>query len=255
MRSDLPCASPRGRPRCRSGARRRLERFSIRVRRWWVLFPLYSLPGREAAKEAGSARSAPGGKCSNGRLRSASAAPCSVLMALATARDAASVRTSPAVLEPARLAAAALLLLGAGPAGCPPRLLLQPASGLPLPVTAAPPGSELRWEPPTKVSVPRATGAEERADTPRSPSRAASQFRLPAARRAPLLKRGWRLPCAHACWVGFPWALGRQGTLVALHFPSPKVWRWPGSGASEQNRPMGKHVLSQPRLRSQLKKE
>lgn len=166
-----------------------------------MLFPLYSLPGREAAKEAGSARSAPGGKCSNGRLRSASAAPCSVLMALATARDAASVRTSPAVLEPARLAAAALLLLGAGPAGCPPRLLLQPASGLPLPITAAPPGSELRWEPPTEVSVPRATGAEERADTPRSPSRAASQFRLPGCAPRSPLKEGLEAPL-RACVLG-----------------------------------------------------
>lgn len=102
-------------------------------------FRLYSLPRREAAKEAGSARSAPGSKCSSDRLRSVSAAPCSVLMAPATARDAASVRTSPAVPEPARLAAAALLLLlGAGPAGCPPRLLLLPASGLPLPVAGAP---------------------------------------------------------------------------------------------------------------------
>lgn len=204
---------PEGTPRCRSGARPRLERFSIRVRRWWVFFPLYSLPGREAAKKAGSARSALGRKCSSGRLRSASAAPCSVLMALATTRDAESVRTSPAVPEPARLAAAALLLLGAGPAGCPPRLLLLlPASGLPLPVAAAPPGSALRWEPPTEVSVPRATGAEERADTPRPPSRAASQFRLPGCAPLSPLKEGLEAPLRACVLSGLSSALGRQGT-------------------------------------------
>lgn len=131
---------PEGTPCRRPGARPRLERFSIGVLQRLVLFPLYSLARREAAKEAGSARSAPGGKCNSGRLRFASAAPCWVLMAPATARDAESVRTSPAVPEPARLAAAALLLLlGAGPAGCPPRLLLQPASALPLPVAGTPP--------------------------------------------------------------------------------------------------------------------
>lgn len=171
-------------------------------------------------------------------------------MALATARDPASVRTSPAVPEPARLAAAALLLLGAGPAGCPPRLLLLAASGLPLSVAAAPPGSALRWEPPTEVSVPRATGAEERADTPSSPSRAASQFRLPGCAPRSPLKEGLEAPLRACVLSGLPSALGRQGTPVALHFPPPKVWRWPGSGASEQNRPMGKHVLSQPRLGS-----
>lgn len=213
-------------------------------------FPLYSLPLREAAKEAGSARSAPGGKCSSGRLRSASATLCSVLMAPATARDAASARTSPAVPEPARLAAAARLLLGAGPAGCPPRLLLQPASGLLSPCRWCAPGSALRWEPPTEVSVPRAMGAEERADTPRSPGKAASQLRLPGCAPRSSLKEGLEAPL-RAC---VPRGLSlRQGTLVALHFPSPKVWQWPGSGAGEQNRQVGKHVLSQPRLGSQLK--
>lgn len=61
------------------------------------------------------------------------------------------------------------------------------------------PGSALRWEPPTEVSVPRATGAEERAATPRSPGRATGQLRLPGCAQRSPLKRGWRLPCAHAC--------------------------------------------------------
>lgn len=138
---------------------------------------------------------------------------------------------------------------GRGARGCPPRLLLLPASGLPLSVAGAP----TRWEPPTEVSVPRATGAEERADTPRSPSRAASQLRLPGCEPCSRLKEEASL-CA-CVLSGLPSALGRQGTPVALHFLSPKVWWWPGSGASEQNRLVGKHVLSQPRLGSQLKQE
>lgn len=176
-----------------------------------ALSPFYSLPLREAAKEASSARSAPGGKCSSGRLRSASAALCSVLMAPATARDAASVRTSPAVRELARLAAAARLLLGAGPAGCPPRLLLQPASGFLLPVAGAPPAVRSGGSRPRKF---QSLGLREQRSA-RTPHARLARLRASsdcwAARRAPHLKRGWRLPCAHACQEGFPSALGRQG--------------------------------------------
>lgn len=194
---------PEGTPSCGPGVRLSLERFSVGVPCGWGASLLYLPPELEAAKEEGSVSRVPGSKC-KGRPPTSSAAPGSILlMAPATARDAASVRTSPVVPEPARLAAAAAAA-GRG------------ASGLPAPASAAAPvpspspcrwcvrDSALRWEPPTEVSVPRATGAEECAAAPRPPCTAANHLRLPGCALRSPLKRDWRLPCAHACCEGFP---------------------------------------------------
>lgn len=210
---------PEGTLRCPPGARPPLERISVGVQREWGASPLYSPPEREAAKEAGSGRRAPGGKCSSPPRSSSAARGSILLMAPATARDAASVRTSLAVPEPARLAAAAAAA-GRGASGLPAPAPAAARVPSPSPCRGCVPDSALRWEPPTEVSVPRATGAEERAAAPRSPCTAASQLRLPGCAVRSPLKRGWRLPCAHACCEGFPppWdARGLPQPFTFLH--------------------------------------
>lgn len=175
----------------------RLERFSVGVQRGCVRFPSIHFRAEKQRRKKGSACRVPGSKCS-GPLRSASSSPVLGPHGLATARDAASVRTSPAVPEPARLAAAAAAA-GRGASGLPAPAPPAASVRSPSPRRWCAPSSRLRWKPPTEVSVPRATGAEERAATPRSPGRATGQLRLPSCTQGSPLKRGWRLPFAHAC--------------------------------------------------------
>lgn len=218
VRSNPPCASPRER---RAVELLSLERFSVGVPRGWGASLLYLPPELEAAKEEGSVSRVPGSKC-NGRSPSSSAAAGSILlMAPATARDAASVRTSPEVPEPARLAAAAAAA-GHGASGLPAPAFTAARVPSSSPCRWCVRDSAHRWEPPTEVSVPRATGAEERAAAPRSPCTAANQLRLPGCALRSPLKRGWRLPCAHACCEGFPLRLGTPGDTRSPSFSYTK---------------------------------
>ena len=199
-----------GTPRCRPGARPRLERFSIRVRSWWLLSPSIHFPcekqrRRRAGRSVLPAASAAAAGCS---LPPAVCARSSWLRPpLGTLRVPApplQSRSPPGWRRPRGCCWAPGQRAALPGSYCSPRLVSF------LPVAGAPPAVRSGGSRPRKF---QSLGLWEQRSA-RTPHARLARLRAssdcPAAHRAPHLKRGWRLPCAHACREGFPSARGHS---------------------------------------------
>lgn len=194
LRSDLPCASPRG----RLAADREPGRgWSVSASGSGVggcFPPLFTSPMARSSEGGGQCA-----QCSPRQVQQRPAALCLCRSVLGPhgschrsgRRECPHLPCSPGARRAGGGRAAAA---GRGASGLPSPAPVAAGVWSPSPCRWCAQSSALRWEPPTEVSVPRATGAAERADTPRSPGRAAGQLRLPGCAPRSPLKEGLEDP-------------------------------------------------------------